>query len=56
MLIVKLTKRGEIIFKALLVVGAGLIAFGVYEVIGHLWWTGEGYCWGSMVECMAGGL
>lgn len=53
----KLTRRGEIAFKVLLVAGAGLLAFGIYEVIGHLWWTGtEGYCWGTMLECMEGGL
>jgi hypothetical protein len=52
----KLTKRGEIVFKLLVIAGAGLIAFGIYEVIGHLWWTGENYCWGTMLECMEGGL
>ena len=52
----KLTRRGEIAFKVLLVAGAGLLAFGIYEVIGHLWWTGQNYCWGEMIECMEGGL
>jgi hypothetical protein len=52
----KLTRRGEILFKVLLIAGAGLLFWGVFEVVGNLWWTGSGYCWGSMVECMAGGL
>lgn len=52
----KLTKRGERVFKILIIIGGALVALGVYEVIGNLWWTGSGYCWGSMVECMAGGL
>jgi len=52
----KLTRRGEIVFKVLLIAGALLLLWGVYEVVGNLWWTGSGYCWGSMVECMAGGL
>ena len=52
----KLTRRGEIAFKVLLIAGAGLAMYGMYEIIGHLWYTGTGYCWGTMIECMAGGL
>ena len=52
----KLTKRGERVFATLLVLGAIALLLGVYEVIGHLWWDGDSYCWGSMVECMEGGL
>jgi hypothetical protein len=52
----KLTRRGEIAFKVLLIAGAGLLAYGVYQIIGHLWWTGDSYCWGTMIECMEGGL
>jgi uncharacterized membrane protein HdeD (DUF308 family) len=52
----KLTKRGERVFKALTVIGILALLFGIYEVIGNLWWTENGYCWGSMVECVAGGL
>jgi hypothetical protein len=52
----KLTRRGEIVFKVLLIAGAGLLFWGIWEVIGNLWWTGTGYCWGDMYECTKGGL
>jgi hypothetical protein len=52
----KLTRRGEIVFKVLLIAGAGLVLYGMYEFIGHIWWTGDTYCWGTMLECMEGGL
>ena len=52
----KLTRRGERVFKVLFVVVSLALLWGVYEIIGHLWWVGDGYCWGSMVECMEGGL
>lgn len=32
---------------------AGLaIAAGIVYMSGRIWWTGSGYCIGSMVECM----
>lgn len=52
----KLTPRGEIVFKLLLLAGAGLLAWTVWQITGNLWWDGDGYCWGSMVECLEGGL
>lgn len=52
----KLTRRGELVFGALLLVAGVALTWAVYEIIGHLWWVGDGYCWGSMVECMEGGL
>lgn len=52
----KLTKRGERVFATLLVIAGVALLIGVYQVIGNLWWTGSGYCWGSMVECMEGKL
>ena len=44
----KLTRRGRIV-RALLI-GAG-IALGLW-CAGHIWWTGEGDCVGSMSECI----
>ena len=52
----KLTKRGEYVLKGAVIIGILGALFGIYEVIGHLWWVGDGYCWGSMLECMEGGL
>lgn len=36
---------------AYLIGGLALLAAIVY-LSGRLWWTGSGYCLGSMVECM----
>lgn len=52
----KLTKRGERVFTALLLMAGIALVIGIYQVIGNLWWVGSGYCWGSMVECMGGKL
>jgi hypothetical protein len=52
----RLTKRGELVLKGLVVAGLLATLFGIYEVIGHLWWVGDGYCWGTMLKCMEGGL
>lgn len=52
----KLTPRGEIVFKLLLLAGAGLLSWAVWQITGNLWWDGDSYCWGSMLECMEGGL
>jgi hypothetical protein len=52
----KLTKRGERVFTALLLIAGLALVIGIYQVIGNLWWVGDGYCWGSMVECMGGKL
>jgi hypothetical protein len=45
----KLTKRGKRVRAVLILAGVAL----VYWVSGNVWWTGdEGYCIGSMVECV----
>jgi hypothetical protein len=28
-----------------------VIVFAVWQVSANLWWVGDGYCWGDMVEC-----
>lgn len=43
----KLTRRGKIVLT--IVVGLGV--WGLWEVSSHLWWTGEGYCWGEWEVC-----
>jgi hypothetical protein len=48
----KLTKRGKRV-RAVLIL-AGIIA--LYYVSTHLWWTGTGYCWGTITECFMGEL
>ena len=43
-----ITRRGKIV-RALAIL-AGLIA--LLWLAGHLWYTGAGYCIGSMSECI----
>ena len=52
----KLTKRGERVFATLLVIAIAVAVWVIYQVTGHLWWVGDGYCWGEMFECMEDGL
>lgn len=53
----KLTKRGERLYAALLIGAALLALYGIYELVGHIWYIqGKGYCWGTMLECMEQGL
>lgn len=47
-----LTPRGWVV---LVIVPALLLVWGLIEVSTNLWWTGEGYCWGTMVECFKEG-
>jgi hypothetical protein len=46
----KLTKRGKRV-RAVFILVAIVAA---WQVMGHLWWVGDGYCWGGMTECMLG--
>jgi len=44
----KLTRRGKIVVWI-----AGLIAFyATFWLINHIWWTDNGYCFGSMEKCV----
>lgn len=52
----RLTRRGELTFATLLVIAGIALLIGIYQVIGNLWYTEAGYCWGSMVECLEGKL
>lgn len=31
----------------------GLLLAGIWLVVGNVWWTSNGYCWGDMMECLA---
>jgi len=44
----KLTRRGKVVVTILVI--AALIAG--YWVESHIWWTGMGYCWGTMEKCV----
>lgn len=43
----KLTKRGKRVRAVAILFG--IIA--IYYILNHIWWVGNGYCWGSMVKC-----
>ncbi len=46
----KLTKRGKRV-RAVFILAA---AVAVWYVMGHIWWVGDHYCWGTMTECFFG--
>ena len=46
----KLTKRGKRV-RAIAIL-LGLVA--IYYIVNHIWWTGTGYCWGSIDKCVGG--
>jgi hypothetical protein len=43
----ELSKRGNLVLG----VAIGLLIAGIVWISGNLWWTGAGWCLGSMVEC-----
>ena len=47
-LIMKLSKRGKRVRAVLILIAL----FAIWQVSMNLWWTEDGYCWGTMVECM----
>lgn len=47
----RLTKRGERVFYALLLMaGAGVLAL-IYHLSISIHYTGKGYCYGTFTEC-----
>lgn len=44
----ELSKRGNLVAG----IAIGLLIAGLIWVSGNLWWTGEGYCIGTMLECL----
>ena len=47
-LAMKLTKRGKRVRAIFILIGL----WAIWQVSMNLWWTEDGYCWGTMVECM----
>lgn len=37
--------------RVVLGLAIALALLGIYLVSTHLWWTENGYCWGTMIEC-----
>lgn len=46
----RLTRRGKAVCAILTLV----VIAAFYQIITHLWWVGDGYCWGEMVQCYWG--
>ena len=46
----RLTRRGKIVVG----IAAILAVAGLWEVVTHLWWVGDKYCWGTMTQCLVG--
>jgi hypothetical protein len=44
----RLTRRGKI--ARVLLIGSGIVL--VVWLSGRIWWTDQGWCWGTMVECV----
>ena len=42
-----LSKRGNLVAG----IAIGLLIAGLVWVSGHVWFTGEGYCIGTLIEC-----
>ena len=47
----KLTRRGEVVLALGVAALALLALLGIYKVAISVHYTGEGYCFGSFIEC-----
>ena len=47
----RLTKRGERVFYALLLLAVASVLAIIYHLSTHIHWTGEGYCYGTFTKC-----
>lgn len=47
----RLTRRGERVFYALLVTAGASVLALIYHLSISIHYTGEGYCFGSFIEC-----
>lgn len=43
----ELSKRGNLVAG----IAIGLLIAGLIWVSGNVWWTGTGYCRGTLIEC-----
>lgn len=50
----RLTKRGERVFCALLLLAMAVVLAIIYHLSTSIHWTGEGYCYGSFTKCYEG--
>lgn len=50
----RLTRRGERAFNALLLIAGAVVVAVIYYLSTHIHYTGEGYCHGSFSQCYEG--
>jgi hypothetical protein len=43
----KYVVRRNVFFSMVL----AITLFAVWQVATNLWWVGDGYCWGDLIEC-----
>ena len=44
----RLTRRGKVVLAVVL----ALAMFGLYQLVNHIWWVGNGWCWGTAQKCL----
>lgn len=46
----RLTRRGKVVAGVLV----ALAIAGIYYLATHIWWAGDGWCFGTVAECLWG--
>jgi len=49
----KYIMRRRVAFGVLLIVGFAVLLAGYY-LVNHIWWTGNGWCFGDLMKCESG--
>ena len=44
----RLTRRGKIVVT----IATSIALYGLFWVESHIWYVGDGYCWGTMQKCV----
>lgn len=47
----KLNNRGQIVFAVSLLINAGLLLLGLFWLLDHVNWVGDGYCFKASIDC-----
>jgi len=44
----RLTRRGKIVIVILAIIAL----YGFYELVNHIWWVGDRWCFGTAQKCL----
>jgi hypothetical protein len=44
----RLTRRGKVVAT----IATVIVLYGLYFLVSHIWFVGDGYCWGTMEKCV----